>query len=594
MSKSSPITNRIQKALYMKSALKQADDVTKVNPEIYADTEDGRIVSGRVEDTAAEYGTKQIQATAKKTYSYDQLRADSIASGMSEEDADKAVSDAKAYNLATHGTHSPTAAGKTDNTYDVGKVDAEGNAVMIDDPSGEQVETKAAGKKFVAKDVPQDFAVHSQLSAGQAGRGNLKAINKAMRTEGKLGAFNQPKPTGQGFSSGDKWSKKDKRLYAAKLASGSDMGYGTGVGIAGQSYEKSKMVYQKNTGDVENQTYTNINDPKYKTSKKVTKDGISMKESPVKQLKGIFETIGKVAGKTVAKKRAVQKSLSDAGKSAVDSYKGAKKAGSDAFDAAAGNPKVVVKKPLTKAQYKAKGTVKGKGQFGVAGSDKGYNTYKAGFKTTKPSKNLSKAGGKPSGNILTRNPKKSIAGALGVAGVGYYATQGGGGDVPDVTPPPVIPPKPDVTPPKPDVTPPKVDPIKPPVTTGGGGDTGIKVTGATEGMLVDKPTTTTTPNVTGPGDALSSSMRRFNERQGKKKARVEGRQERKDIRQAGKLNRQANKVAAQTLAGKAKSFGGKKHDTNINNMGVVTTPGYNQKDKKKKGGAAGWGSTYSA
>ena len=43
---------------------------------------------------------------------------------------------------------------------------------------------------------------------------------------------------------------------------------------------------------------------------------------------------------------------------------------------------------------------------------------------------------------------------------------------------------------------------------------------------------------------------------------------------------------------KIRGFGGKKHDTSINNMGDVAK--YNQKNKKKKGNASNWGSTYNA
>ena len=115
---------------------------------------------------------------------------------------------------------------------------------------------------FEAEDVPQDFAVQSQYQAGKNARGNRKKINTTMRNERKLGAFKGPKPEGMGYSDSKRWTKADKKLYAAKLLSGQDMGYGTGIGKGGQSYESNKMVFQKNTGDTENQTYTNISDPK--------------------------------------------------------------------------------------------------------------------------------------------------------------------------------------------------------------------------------------------------------------------------------------------------------------------------------------------
>ena len=87
------------------------------------------------------------------------------------------------------------------------------------------------------------------------------------------------------------------------------------------------------------------------------------------------------------------------------------------------------------------------------------------------------------------------------------------------TPPPVVP---DTE--KTDVTP--IETPKPIVDT--------KVTGDSEGTLVDVDPNTSKLNpgisTKGPGDKLSRSMRKFNERQEKKKKRVEGRQERKDIR----------------------------------------------------------------
>ena len=593
MSKSSPITNRIQKALYMRSALKQDDkvekDVTNTGPETFVDSSRGdEILKGRVVETPAEYGTKQIQDVGKQTYTYDMMRADAIQAGMSEADADAQVADAKAYNISKYGTHSPTAAGKTDNTRDVGKVDADGNPIMIDDPSGEQVITKPASKEFKAEQVPQDFDVLSQYGAGQAHRGNRKKINTTMRTEGKLGAFKGTSPSGN-----KKWTKQEKKLYAAQLLSGGDPGgYGTGIGIGGQSYESNKMVFQKGVGGTENQKYTNINDPKYKTSKKVVKGGgveekddealamrSPLKARGTKALKSIkkgIERVSKVDPKVpsiVKKKRIVKK------KPVVKKKVDPKKVELE-----------IVKPKVEKPKLKGDGPTSANRRQKIE-TDAEYN---ARMKKDYPNKGKNLDGGGGDKKTLWQRykskwytPGRTAAGVVaGAVGMGLL-TPGSGGDE-ETTPIPIVPPKTDDDPTP--VTPPKVDPITPPVTTGGGGDD-IKVTGADSGILVDKDKT---PNVKGPGDRLSSSMRRFNERQAKKKARAEGRQERKDLRQAGRLKRKANRLAAKTIAGKTKSFGGKKHDTNIDNMGVITVPGYKQKDKKKKGNAANWGSTYSA
>jgi hypothetical protein len=608
MSKSSPITNRIQKALYMRSALKQdgkkdeKKDVTNTGPTIYADSSQGNEqLKGKVVETPAEYAAKQIQKTNKQTYTYDMMRADAIKQGMSEEDADAQVAAARSENIANYGTHSPTAAGKTDNTREVGEVDAEGNPVMIDDPSGEKVMTKEATKEFKGEQDPSSYKRMSQFDVGQAHRARRKAMNTEFRAKKRA----------------NKLEDKAKK-YAART--GHDMDLQVTDQVLSDNYEMAGNVNQGSVGERHNKTYTNIDDKTNLTTHVVKKDskgkeieekGIGMR-SPLQQagmvkagVKWLAKTLGKgekgVVGTAKAIKTGgqnIQKSVSKIVDEAGEAYK---------VGAGRPTPKPKVVKKITKAEYKKLGTVKGKGRYGLKGSDEGWTKFNKGQtnlgKNVKGGADLSKSGGKTGDKPwrpLGIKKRFSIPIAGAVTGGLIYSKKGGGDDT--TTPDPIV--KDDDKKTTPTPTPTETDPIIPkkttttPVTTGGGGDGSdvIKVTGVDSGTLVEKkaPNVTSTATVS---DKLSKSMQRFNERQQKKTDRASNKQKRKDANLASRQKRRVDRRANPSLVGGAlrKTFGGKKHNTSINNMGSAASPPgtFNQKDKKGKGAAAGWGSTYS-
>jgi len=611
MSLSSPITNRVQKALYMKSsALKQGrligenTDIAKPSGDpIYVDSSkvEGRkqtILTGQPTETPAEYATKKIQKTAKETYTNAMLRADGKAAGMSDAELDAQEADANAYNMAKFGTLNPTAEGKTDNTRSVGEVDADGNPIMIDDPSGEQVMTKPAGKGLVTKETPQDFRVHSQLSAGQVHRGNRKKTNTTMRTERKLGAFKGESPSGK-----KRWTKQEKKLYAAQLLSGKDRGYGTGIGIGGQSYESNKMIFQQGVGDTETDTFTNIDNPKYATKQEVEVEG---KKAGTSYFSDLLKKLEKEKAK--AKGISMVSPLKARRKLARNFIKGFKK-GVDPTTTKKGTTSTSKVDPTPSTTKPTPDTTKQKG------NPPGYTIESTPSKPRHIAPHTAKRITKPK-NPKTLDTKPSIVRriinhplapggktATYILGAGTYAGLDlfmGDGD--DGTPPVI---KNDdgsrngggggdTTIQKDDTTPKKKTTTK--ITTPVGGDGGdIKVTGVDSGILVRK---TKTPDVTGSAtisDKLSKSMQKFNERQERKNTRVTNRQNRKDTNLESRQKRRLNRRTDPSIVGGAlrKTFGGKKYNTNINNMGVVTTSGYKQKDKKKRGNASSWGSTYS-
>ena len=170
MSKSSPITNRIQSALHMRaSALKNEDEgLENQNPPIYADDQYGATVKV-TGGPSVPNEVKKIQD--QETYTYDMLYNDTIAKGHSEDEAKAVVNAARESNMAQYGTHSPTAEGLANNKR--GKVDADGNPVMIDDPNAPSGGDSGGLK---SEDMDSEYKRLSQLDAGKSNRGLRKAM----------------------------------------------------------------------------------------------------------------------------------------------------------------------------------------------------------------------------------------------------------------------------------------------------------------------------------------------------------------------------------------------------------------------------------
>ena len=624
MSKNSPITNRVQSALHMKSsAIKQDEGLEGDNkkPPVYADDQYGAVVSV-TEKPVLENKVKQIQDSEKKTYSYDDLYNDSIAAGSSAEDAQGIVQQAKEYNESKYQTHNPTAEGKTDNTYDVGKVDADGNPIMIDDPSGatEQVEVM----KSVTEDVPSEYKRLNKMQVGQ----NFRAARKAMKKEAKL-----KKMAGVGLinpDTGKKYSRKE-RLANTDVAKQ----------IEGMNFEIAGNINQDKVGTTHSKNYTNTGDDSLKTRHNIVDEegiamyekqnkGIKMKtplkeydeptpgkgakkvptankpaapagqkgkkesatpmtESPIK-FRGFLRGVGKgtkaVSDATVSVKKSVS--------AAVDNTKKYVKELGDEFDKGRGTytPPKKPATPKTLKQYKAMGgtSPNSKSKYGTKGSGKGYKNYlksfddAAGSSTKGVTKTGAKLGGdaagKTGGKYRPLGIKKRYIAGVGAAGYLGRSLMGGDDSPAPVTPGPVTPGP--VTPNKPDTvkpTPVKPTPVKPtPVTPSGGG---TPVTGVVEGTMVKKPT----GPVKGPGGNLSNTV---SQRQADRMTKAEGRQARKNMKLANKKQRQNIRRANPTLVGGMlrKTFGGKTYDSSITNMNVSSPSnptGYNLKDKKAKG-----------
>ena len=203
MSKSSPITNRIQKALYMRSALKQ--DEKKEKP-IYVDSSDNdEILTGNI----VEKDTPDVTNTTAETYSNTYTGTDfwherpenkgkdyytdetsPLVREMKKLGIDVNKDSAKDYEASKMIQNKQTG---SDVFSDVTATGDDGSSRtlsgdelqsltkdQITSRTGERTEV-IPGKKekiFEAEQVPQDFAVMSQIDAGRAGRGNLKSINK--------------------------------------------------------------------------------------------------------------------------------------------------------------------------------------------------------------------------------------------------------------------------------------------------------------------------------------------------------------------------------------------------------------------------------
>jgi len=677
MSKSSPITNRIQKALYMKSsALKQDaqdDQESKAMKSIVKDES-----SGSVKDATTTTETVQlpdvvtgINENIKGSYSGDTYKGDYYApdSPLGKEMAKlgldpstpDSIKDYEQSKLIENKQRRLSGEIKDDGKFgDITGTDDEGNtrtlsdeetlgltAEQIGDRKSQSQTTTPGGTEEITKTVteekPQDFQVHSQLSAGQAARGNQKAINKAMRTERSLGAFEGAKPEGMGFSSGDKWTKKDKRLYAAKLASGADLGYGTGIGIGGQSYEKNKMVYQKNAGEKETNTYTNFDDPKHNPKNITIKDAkssnagggekvasvgeltakgvqeletkpieadlsalvprekvsaaakmlgtspLNMGPSPFKKGKqkavklfGEYFSLGKSTGKSGKVKNVKLPDAKTKNVETIDNYTIKNKDGS--------NLKV------------ENGKVKGyaDGDMLPAIRDKNLPAVKAGddiLKTgpkTKGGKNLKQDPSvwdktKSALGKLKPGKKTAIAGALGVTHLGAYLLGNRGSDESTNT---------EeggggggggtedtkVTPPV--VTPPVIKKTNKTDNMGLGEiDGGTKVA-VGRGSKPNKDISATV------GTSLSETMSRTQQRQADKELRRAGRQARKDANLAARQKRRDSRRKNPTIVGQGlRNAAGKVFDSSVNNMGNQTATtqgsvdlkGYSQKNKKKKG-----------
>jgi len=665
MSKSSPITNRIQKALYMRSALKQSDELDAQEAENQKKI--SRVLDRRGDtETIANAETTTVNLPDKVTEvnetlqgSYtgdDEYKGDYYApdSPLGKEMAKLGITDTSPKAIRNYEQSKLIKNRQTGNTDQFGAVTAtgeDGTSREISDAdlqniSDEDIKSRTSVStttepggtetKTDIKQIPSQSRRLSQYNVGMLHRGRRKALNTEFREKNKLGYWDGVNP-----ATGKKWTKKEKKADTD-----------VGKQILDGNYEIAENFNQDKVDSIQKREFTKSNDKSLVKGKgapiidspkvdadgnpivdepKVDADGnpIEMREaSPVKFLRGILKSTAKYTGKTVkgvgdtASK--VQKSYSKGIDSAVDYGKSVVKDTKAAYKEGAGikvdAPKVETptKKPfMTAAEWRAKGGAKGsKSKYGEVGSIKGYKKAKADYGATTGSKSKKVTKGDPDlkgtgmeaggGGIKPTKTtgtswrpfgiKKRYSIPLAGAGYGVYKYTKAG-DTPvedeDITP----------TPPKLDdddkpSPPPKVDPV--PTTTTTTTTTPTKVdnmglgeidggSGVVTGRDYDQD-----KKIKGPGDALSTSMRRFNERQQKKKDRAAGKQTRKDTNLASRQKRRADRRANPTLVGGAlrKTFGGKKHDTSINNMGDVAK--YNQKNKKKKGNASNWGSTYNA
>jgi hypothetical protein len=579
MSKNSPITQRIQKALYMRSAAKQTENNEEAPKTTFVDDpRRGTVVQGQMVETLVPGATTneglEGSYTGDNFYKGDYYSPDSplgremkklgieniTPDSIKEYEKSKLIKNRKSGNTAEFGGVKAT--NEAGETRDVS--DDELKNISDEDIMNRNVQTQGADQieqTFEAEDVPQQFAVMTQGQAGANARGNRKKINTTMRNEKKLGAFSGDKPRDAdgkllpGFSEG-RWTRKEKKLYAARLTSGADMGHGTGVGIGGQSYEGNKMVFAQNAGEgnMENQTFTNIDDPRYRTNEQINPDTGDLEQKNTDDIKNsrgpnMYEkdesTAAKMLGVTPLKNK-----LTKIIKSAEKGRNLAKQ--SDNL--------LPAEIPKVKKQPKTDDVI-----------DIDYEDVTDVAKNTNKGKNLNKKSGlgdKIKNTLKKVMPGKKTAILAGGLGAGYLLGTRGGDDKPENT------------------------------NTGGGG-TGD--TGGGDNNNTTTTTTTTPKTTTGVtkvnnvsrnlpvaqpnkkvtiSDSLSTSSNRAAQREANRQMRFEGRQARKQQRLDNRQARRAQRRANPTLVGGAlrRTFGGKKMDTAINNMG-----NYNQGDKKKNG-----------
>ena len=583
MSKNSPITQRIQKALYMRSAAKQTENNEEENKSTFVDdprtgtVKKGQFVETIVPGANVDEGLEGSY-TGDNLYKGDYYSPDSplgremkklgieniTRDSIRDYEKSKLIKNRKSGNTAEFGGVKAT--NEAGETRDVS--DEELQNISDENIMSRKVSTQGPDEvvqTFEAEDVPQQFSVMTQGQAGANARGNRKKINTTMRNERKLGAFSDPsmKPKDAdgnllpGFSEG-KWTKKEKKLYSARLTSGADMGYGTGVGIGGQSYEGNKMVFAQNAGEgnMENQTFTNIDDPRYRTNEQINPDTGDLEQKNTDDIKNsrgpnMYEedsTAAKMLGTTPLKNK-LTKILK-----AVDKGKNLAKKSDNLLPAE-------VPKVKTPDANKAK-------TIDIDYEDV-TDVSKNVSKNADKGKNLNKKSG-TFDKLKKVLPGKKTAILAGGLGAGYLLGTRGGDDV------------------KPEVTP----------APGGGGGGG---TGGGDNNNTTTTTTTTPKTTTGVtkvnnvprnlpvaqpnkkvtvGDSLSTSSNRAAQREANRQMRFEGRQARKQQRLDNRQARRAQRRANPTLVGGAlrRTFGGKKMDTSINNMG-----NYNQNDKKKNG-----------
>ena len=571
MSKSSPITNRIQSALHMRASALKNEDEGLESPPIYADDQHGATVKV-TGGASVPNEVKKIQD--QETYTYDMLYNDTIAKGHSEEEATAAVNAARESNMAQYGTHSPTAEGLANNKR--GKVDADGNPVMIDDPNAP---SGGDGGGLKSEDMDSEYKRMSQYDAGKSYRGLKKQMLSEMRLKKKLGMFKGKNP-----ETGKRWTRAEK-LAATDV----------GQQIKDMNFEVAGNPFQDVVGSTHKKKYTKKGDDTYLTRHEIQDDpsAAAMKESPAK-----FKLAAKVAGKVIKKTsdagKAVKKSVSDAGDATKKYFKevgdefSAAKAGESVDDfkakkAAAETPEVKKPKIKTREEFKKLGSKTGrKSKYGTYGDARGYKNYVKSFDEAADTgtSTVAKTGDDliDKGTDATKRPfykkKRNYVYAAAAGGLGYNMLKGGGGDDTTIEPEDKDPKPVDVDP-KP-VDPPKPKPVDPPTPTV---TTDNKVTGVSEGILVKKPGTGGGATVT---DALSRSQQRSQDRL----VRAQTNDQIKTLKLQGKKQRQNIRRANPTLIGGAMRnlVGGKSNmqNTNINNMGTPN-PGYDQNNKKKKG-----------
>ncbi len=606
----SPITQRVQKALYMKSAMKQADidgdDENPIKEEDNITAEDprtGTIKTGRMVDEIIPGESTTTSEGLEGSYQGNDLyKGDYYASDspLGREMSKLGITDLskdsiKKYEqskLIENKQRRLSGNIKDDGAFgNVTATDGDGNSrtlsndetlALTPEQIAEQNQTTTTQGEdkvvstFVGKNKPQEFAVMNQLDAGKAARGNSKAINKTMRQENKLGAFSGPKPEGMGYSDSKRWTKKDKRLYAAKLASGKDMGYGTGIGIGGQSYEKSKMVNQKRTGGTETNTFTNINNPTERTNTQINPTTGDLEQKPSKiNMKEDKYTPARMMGVTPLKNKfkALVKAV-DKGKDAAKVSKKTKtidvgySVDGKKFDSAGKEITSSTSTSVVKSGPSSNPSPNSTGNL----SFKSTKTASTGGETLKGTKSFSEKVGGTLGRGYKKIKPAIKYGAAGALGAGTYAFFNSGSD-PKVTPPEgggggnggggsnnnntsndnkVVKPKPKKMP----------------------GTPGVSVI---DGVRRDTPVGKdySTPTVS---NSLSSTLAAQNEAD--KMTKAKGKQDRKDMKLASRQKRRANRRANPTLVGGAlrKTFGGKMFNSNINNMGSQRRgPGYENK-----------------
>lgn len=247
---SSPITRRVQNALYMKSsALKQSKNpATENEAENNTTTEDVGLVA---EGDTIKKGTRTTTTSQTYVPGQDQVR---LTYPQAWEQNVEGIQDIypnyDAYVADREGQRQVDPEGFEKDLVEKTGVSGGPGVVKGED---QLVENKEIKDNY--EDIPSEYRRLTQLDAGKNYRGLKKAMTGEMKLKKKLGMFKGKNP-----ATGKRWTR------AEKLAS-------TQVGqqIANEmNFEVAGNAYQDRAGSTHKKTYTNVNDNTYKNVPEAT------------------------------------------------------------------------------------------------------------------------------------------------------------------------------------------------------------------------------------------------------------------------------------------------------------------------------------